>query len=99
MFVSNRAIFLEKEFLGEETNALKIELDKIRSVEESTQSSKPTESNLIRSNLKPIVETSLRRSGRVPYQSDRYYGFLVRDGDPVKLDENNEDSITYMDAM
>ena len=26
-------------------------------------------------------------------------GFLVRDGDPVKLDENDEDPITYMDAM
>ena len=25
--------------------------------------------------------------------------FLVWDGDPVELDENNEDPITYMDAM
>ena len=24
---------------------------------------------------------------------------MVRDGDPVELDENNEDPITYMDAM
>ena len=54
---------------------------------------------MIRSNLKPIVETSLKRSSRVPHQPDRYYGFLVRDGDPIELDENNEDPIIYMDAM
>ena len=45
------------------------------------------------------VEALLGRSDRVPYQSDRYYGFLVWDDDPVKLDENDKDSITYMDAM
>ena len=50
------------------------------------------------SNLEP-VEASLRRSNRVPHQPDRYYEFLVRDGDPVELDENDEDPITYMDAM
>ena len=99
MFVSNRAVFLKKKFLDEGTNASKIELDEVRSVEESTQSSKPIESDLIRSNLKPIVETSLRRSDRVPHQPDRYYDFLFRDGDPIKLDENNKDPITYIDAM
>ena len=36
VFVSNRIIFLEKEFLGEGTNTSKIELDKVRSIEEST---------------------------------------------------------------
>ena len=46
-----------------------------------------------------IVEISLRRSERVPRQLDRYYDFLVRDGDLVELNENNEDLITYMDAM
>ena len=30
---------------------------------------------------------------------DRYYGFLIWDGDLIKLDENDEDPITYMDAM
>ena len=40
-----------------------------------------------------------RRSGRVPYPSDRYYRYLVQDGDPIELDENNEDPITYMDVM
>ena len=49
-------------------------------------------------NPKP-VEALLRRSDRVPYQSDRYYDFLVQDGDPVELDENDEVSITYMEAM
>ena len=54
---------------------------------------------MIRSNLKPIVETSLRRFDRVPHQPDRYYNFLVWDGDPVELDENNEDLIIYIDGM
>ena len=99
VFISNRAVFLEKKFIEEKTNASKIKLDKIRLVEEPTQSSKLIESNLIRSNLKPIVETSLRRFGRVLRQPDRYYAFLVWDGDPVELDENNKDPITYMDAM
>ena len=43
--------------------------------------------------------SDLRRSNRVLCQPDRYYGFLVHDGDPVELDENNKDPITYMDAM
>ena len=30
---------------------------------------------------------------------DKYYGFLVHDADPIELDENNENPITYMDAM
>ena len=30
---------------------------------------------------------------------DRYYGFLVYDTDLIELDENNENLITYMDAM
>ena len=55
--------------------------------------------DLIRSNPEPIVKISLRRSDRVPHQLDRNYDFLIRDGDPVELDENNEDSITYMDMM
>ena len=64
VFVSNRAVFLEKEFLGGGTNASNIELDEVRSVEELTQSSKLIESDLIRSNPKSIIETSLRRSDR-----------------------------------
>ena len=47
MFISNRAVFLEKEFLAEGTNASKIELDEVRSVEELTQSNKPIELDLI----------------------------------------------------
>ena len=53
---------------------------------------------MIGSNLEP-VEEPLRRSGRVPCQLDRYFNFLVRDMDPIELDENDEDSITYMDAL
>ena len=99
VFISNRAIFLEKEFFGEETNASKIKLDEVRLIEELIQSSKIIESDLIRSNSKPIVETSLRRSDRVPHQSNRYYNFLVWDGDLIELDENNENLITYLDVM
>ena len=54
---------------------------------------------MVRSDPALIVPAPLRRSGRVPRQPDRYYGFLVRDSDPIELDENNEDPIIYMDAM
>ena len=47
----------------------------------------------------PIVEAPLRRFGRVSCQPDRDCGFLVSDGYPVELDENNKDLITYKDAM
>ena len=98
MFVSLKAIFLEKEFLGEGIVASKIELDEVQQVEVPTPIAEP-ESDMIRSYPEPNVPAPLRRSGRVPRQSDRYYDFLVRDGDPIELDENNEDPITYMDAM
>ena len=67
-------------------------------MEKPTQIAEP-EPDLVRSDPKPIVPAPLRRSGRVPRQLDRYYGFLIRDGDPVELDENDEDLITYMDAI
>ena len=51
------------------------------------------------SNPKPIEKKPLRRSDRVSHQSNRYYDFLVRDGDPIELNVNNENPITYMDAM
>ena len=54
---------------------------------------------MIRSYPKPNVPTPLRRSDRVPHQPDRYYSFLVRNDDPIEFHENNEDPITYMDAM
>ena len=54
---------------------------------------------MVRSDPEPIVQASLRRSSRVPRQPDRYYGFLIRDDDPIELDENDEDPITYMDAI
>ena len=98
MFVSLKTIFLEKEFLGEGTVASKVELDEVQQVEGPTPIAEP-ESDMIRSDPEPNIPVPLRRSGRVPHQSDRYYDFLVRDGDPIELDENNEDPITYMDAM
>ena len=67
-------------------------------VEEPTQSNESIKSNLIRSNPDHIVEPSLRRSSRAPRQLDRY-GFLVQNGDPVEVDENNENSIIYIDVM
>ena len=97
LFVSLKATFLEREFLGEGIVASKVELDEVQEVE------KPTHSEPIRPELigsEPVPEVApVRRSGRVPRQSDRYFGFLVRDGDPIELDENDEDPITYMDAL
>ena len=59
VFVSFKAIFLEKEFLGEGTVASKIELEEVRQVEKSTQVAEP-EPDLVRSNLEPIVPASFR---------------------------------------
>ena len=55
--------------------------------------------NLIGESNLEIVEAPLRRSGRVLCQSDRYYSFLIQNNDSIELDENDEDSITYMEAM
>ena len=98
MFISLKAIFLEKEFLGEEIVASKDGLDEVQQVEGPTPIAEP-KSDLIRSNPEPNVPIPLRRSDRVPHQPDKYYSFLIQDGDPIKLDENDEDSITCMDVM
>ena len=95
VFVSLEAIFLEKKFLGEGTVAAKIELGKVQPVKEHVHSKDITESAVSESHLK----STSRRSDIVPHQSDRYYSFLIWDGDPIKLDENDEDLITYIDAM
>ena len=95
MFVSNRTIFLEKEFLKERTNITKIERNEFYEVEIPTH----IESDLIEDSNSEPVEVPLRRSDRVPHQSDRYYNFLMQDGDLIELDENDEDLITYIEAM
>ena len=97
MFVSMRATFLKKEYLIGSAKA-NVELNKVRQGEVPLHSETTIDPALIGSDPEPIKEP-LRRSGRVPRQSDRYFGFLVRDGDPIELDENDEDPITYMDAL
>ena len=99
MFVGLKVTFLEREFLGEGIVAAKVELNEVQEVEDLTQSTDHTKSDLIRSNPEPNIEAPLRRSGRVPYQVDRYYDFLVHDVNPIEPNKNNEDPITYMDAM
>ena len=95
VFITLRAIFLEKEFLGEGTVASKIELGEVQPVKGPARSKDVREPVVIESHLKP----SLRRSGRVSHQPDIYYSFLVRDDDPIELDRNNKDPITDMDAL
>ena len=73
MFIALRTVFLEKEFLGEGTVASKIELDEVQSIEEPIHSKDVIKPDVIRSHPEPTV----RRSGRVPRQPDRYYDFLV----------------------
>ena len=97
MFVSIRATFLEKEYLTGSAKA-NVELNEVRQEEVPLHSETTIESALIGSNPEPIEEP-LRRFGRVPRQPDRYFSFLVHDGDPIELDENDEDPITYMDAL
>ena len=95
VFVSSQTVFLKNEFLSERANTCKIKLDEVHEVEGPTH----TELGLVgESNLEP-VEAPLRRSDGVSRQSDRYYSFLIRDGDPIELDENDKDPITYMEAM
>ena len=97
MFISVRATFLEKEYLTGSAKA-NVELNEVRQEEVPLPSETTIESALIGSDPEPIEEP-LRRSGRVPHQSDRYFSFLVCDGDPIELDENDKDPITYMDAL
>ena len=59
MFVSLKATFLEKEFLGEGTIAFKIELDEVQQVEGPTPIAE-LESDLIRSDPEPNVPTPSR---------------------------------------
>ena len=67
MFVTFRAIFLEKEFLGEGTVASKIELGEVQPVEEPAHSKDIIESTMIESHPK----LTPRRFDRVPRQLDR----------------------------
>ena len=99
MFISNKVFFLEKKFFWKETDAIKFKLDEVRQVEESIQTSENIELDLIRSNPEPIIDVSLRRFSKVSCQLDRYYSFLIQNDDPIKLDENNEDPIIYMNAI
>ena len=97
LFVSMSATFLEKEYLIGSAKA-NVELNEVRQGAVPLHSDTTIEPTLIGSNLE-LIEELLRRSGRVPRQPDRYFDFLVCDGDPIELDENDEDPITYMDAL
>ena len=97
LFVSLRATFLKKKFLIGSTKA-NVELNEVQQEEVSLHSKIAIESALIGSNPKAVKEP-LRRSSRVPCQPDRYFSFLVYDGDPIELDENDENLITYMDGL
>ena len=86
---------MKKEFLREETNVSKIELNDIHEVVEPVHS----KSDLIEKSNLESVEVPLRRSDKVPHQLDRYYIFLIQNSDTIELDENDEHLITYMEAM
>ena len=86
---------MKKEYLIGSTKA-NVELNEVQQEEIPLHSKTAIEPTLIGSNPKPIEEP-LRRSSRV--QPDGYFDFLVHDRDPIKLDENNEDPITYIDAL
>ena len=87
VFISNQTVFLEKKFLDERANARKLELDEVHEVEGPTH----TKLGLVGESNLELVEAPLRRSDRVPRQLDKYYSFLIWDGDPIELDENDED--------
>ena len=60
MFVGLKETFLEKKFLGEGTIVAKVELNEVQQLGELTQSTEPTELDLIRSNSNPSIEAPLR---------------------------------------
>ena len=97
LFVSLRAIFLEKKYLTESTKA-NVELNEVQQEEIPLHSETAIELALIGLNLE-LIEEPLRRFDRVPCQPDRYFNFLIPDDNPIELDENDEDPITYMDAL
>ena len=86
---------MKKEFLREGANAYKIELDEVHKVKGLTH----IELDLIEKLNPESVKVLLKRSDKVPHQSDRYYNFLIQNGDPIEFDENDEDPITYMEAI
>ena len=88
---------MDKKYLTGSTKA-NVELNEVQQGKIPLHSETTIEPALIGSNSEPI-EKPLRRSGRVPCQSDKYFDFLVHDDDLVELDENDEDPITYMDAL
>ena len=59
VFINSKVYFLKKEFFSEGISASKVELDEVRQVEKLTPVTE-SESNLIRSNLEPNIQTSLR---------------------------------------
>ena len=61
MFVSSWAVFLKKEFFGEEANVCKIELDEVNEVEGPTH----IELDLNGELNSELVKVPLRRSGRI----------------------------------
>ena len=89
---------MKKDFLTKRTKTVDVELHEVQQVEVPIHSEIAIELILIGSNPDP-VKKPLRRSGRVPCQSNRYFSFLVCDGDPVELDKNDEDLITNMDVL
>ena len=70
-YTGKRRFFLQ--FLGEGANAYKIKLDKVYEVEGPTH----TKLYLIGESILEPVEAPLRRSSRVPHQSNIYYSFLI----------------------
>ena len=63
MFINSRAVFLKKEFHGEEANAYKIKFDEVHKVEGLTH----IKLDLIGESNSELVEAPLRRSDRVPH--------------------------------
>ena len=67
MFVVKRAVFLEKEYLLQEDNGNKIDLEEVSDSQINDSSLDEPSSHVVQDNTQEV-----RRSGRVPKQPERY---------------------------
>ena len=97
VFVSLRAVFLEREFISNKNSGSEVQLEEVQVPQI------PTQDSVERENVsQEVVETQpsthdLRRSDRIHRKPERY-GFLITDDQNVKLIEDNEPT-TYREAI
>ena len=81
MFVAKRAVFLEKEYLLQEDNGNKIDLEEVPDSQINDSSLDELSSQVVQDNTQEVW-----RSGKVPKQPERYVGHIT-DGNQVGVED------------